>query len=491
MAITKKFVIHRRLDDRVGYVLNDEKTSLDDLLEYATNDDKTVSISKEYKTALNCKLKTAYKDMMDTKKRKKATGGRLGYHIIQSFKPGEVSAEEAHEMAIELAKRSFDDYEVVIGTHIDKEHIHSHIIVNSVSYLTGKKYRDSASDLYDGIRETSDQICREHGLSVIVPAEEKNSLTYLEWLARNDKRTSWQSLIRIDIDDCIKQAYDFGNFLVLMKLKGYEIKQGKYLSYKPMGKERFSRGYKLGHSYSAENIKRRIAGIRITTEFKDMQTYVNTKYDFKPFPKAEKGSFRALCLHYMYLLGQAKNNRLPDKVSNIVKEDLIHFEAMINTINFTKTRNLDTIESVESYKDKCYETISLIKSKQEQLKKDNKEYSQLFKALVSRDRYKQAYELYRKDGYKAMKTEHDLYLKAVQTLKDAGYDTDYKIQTLIANQSDMDLKMANFTSDIRHFRFEIKMCNKALNLNEHMHEKKARVEREQQFEGRNKDEPRR
>jgi hypothetical protein len=267
MAITKKFVIHQRLDDRVGYVLNDEKTSLDDMLEYATNDDKTVTLKKAYKTALNCNLETAYQDMMATKKRKNATGGRLGYHIIQSFKPGEVTAEEAHEIAIELAQRSFGDYEVVIGTHIDKNHIHSHIVVNSVSVITGKKYRDTAKDLFDGIREASDQLCREHGLSVVVPGKEKTSLTYIEWLARQGMRISWQSLIRMDIDDCIMQAYDFGNFLVLMRLKGYEIKQGKYIAFKPLGKDRFSRGYKLGHLYSLENIQRRISGLRATTEF--------------------------------------------------------------------------------------------------------------------------------------------------------------------------------------------------------------------------------
>ena len=150
------------------------------------------------------------------------------YYVIQSFKPGEVTAEQAHEIAIELAQRSFGDYEAVIGTHIDKEHIHSHIVVNSVSVITGKKYRDTTKDLFDGIRETSDQLCREHGLSVVIPMEGKMSLTYIEWLARQGKRTSWQSLIRMDIEDCIRQAYDFGNFLVLMRLKGYEIKQGKY-----------------------------------------------------------------------------------------------------------------------------------------------------------------------------------------------------------------------------------------------------------------------
>ena len=489
MAITKKFVIHQRLDDRVGYVLNDEKTSLDDMLEYATNDEKTVTLKKEYKTALNCNLETAYQDMMATKKRKNATGGRLGYHIIQSFKPGEVTAEEAHVIAIELAQRSFGDYEVVIGTHIDKDHIHSHIVVNSVSVFTGKKYRDTAKDLFDGIRETSDQLCREHGLSVVVPKKEKTSLTYIEWLARQKKRTSWQSLIRMDIDDCIKQAYDFGNFIVLMRLKGYEIKQGKYIAFLPMGKDRFSRGYKLGHNYSMENIQRRIAGLRATTEFKDMQTYVDSKYDFKPFPKVKTGSFRALCLHYMYLLGQVKKNKAPDSVSNMIKEDLIRFDAMIKTINFTKLRNLDTIESVEQYKDKCYETIVLIKRDQAQIKKDSAEYSRLFSAVVDRSRYAHAYALYRNEGFTAMMVEHDKYVVAIRILKEAGYQTDAQIQTLIDCQSEVESKLAQFTSDIRHFRHEIKMCDHALQLNRHMQDRKDAIQQMEKDERNKADEP--
>lgn len=487
MAITKKFVIHKRLDDRVGYVLNDEKTSLDDMLEYATNDKKTVTLQKAYKTALNCNLETAYQDMIATKKRKNATGGRLGYHIIQSFKPGEVTAEEAHEIAIELARRSFGDYEVVIGTHIDKDHIHSHIVVNSVSVFTGKKYRDTAKDLFDGIREASDQLCREHGLSVVTPKEEKKSLTYIEWMARQGNRTSWQSLIRMDIDDCIQQAYDFGNFLVLMRLKGYEIKQGKYIAFLPMGKERYSRGYKLGHNYTLENIQRRIAGLRATTEFKDMQTYVNSKNDNKPFSKVKKGSFRALCLHYMYLLGQVKKKKAPDRVSNLVKEDLIRFDAMIKTINFTKLRNLDTIESVKQYKDKCYETIVLIKRDQAQLKKDTEEDSRLFSAVVDRNKYMRAYMLYSDEGFAAMKVEHDKYIAAIRIMKEAGYETEAQVETLINRQSEVESKLAQLTSDIRHFRHEIKMCDQALQLNQRVQEKKEIIEQFGQDERNNMD----
>jgi len=496
MAYTKIRVIRQRLDDRVEYVLNKEKTTLGSSIEYAMNERKTITEKKLYESTVNCRKNNAYKKMIKTKEYFDKTDGIQGFHIIQSFKPGETTPEQAHEIGLEFIKKCLKDrFEVVIGTHLDQEHIHNHIIINSVSCKDGKKYRNNFKDYFKDIRGISDDLCRKYGLSIIKPKaelnKEKNSLTYIEWLARNKDKTSWQSLIRLDIDDGIKQAFDFGNFLVLMRLKGYEIKQGKYLSFLPMGKERFSRGYKLGHMYSMENIKRRIAGVRATTEFKDMQSYVNNKYDFKPFPKVKKGSFRALCVYYMYLLGQVKENKTPDEVNKIVKEDLTRFEAMIKTINFTKMRNLDTALSVINYKDKCYKTISLIKSNQSKIKNENKENIRLFNAVIDLRKYKRAYEMYR-DGYKMMKAEHDKYLKAVETLKEAGYETDEQFETLTKKQGNIESKMTNFTSDIRHFRYEIKMCNMALKLNENIEQKKTRVEKlEQNKQRRNRDEPRR
>jgi hypothetical protein len=273
-----------------------------------------------------------------------------------------------------------------------------------------------------------------------------------------------------------------------MRLKGYEIKQGKYIAFLPMGKDRFSRGYKLGHNYSLDNIQRRISGLRATTEFKDLQTYVESKSDLKPFPKVKNGSFQALCLHYMFLLGQVKKNKAPDSVTNIVKEDLLRFDAMFKTINFTKLRNLDSVESVERYKDKCFETIRLIKHDQAQLKKDTAEYSRLFSAVVDRSRYERAYTLYRDEGFTAMKAEHDKYVAAVRTLIEAGYQTDTQIRTLIDRQSEVESKLAQFTSDIRHFRHEIKMCNQALHLNQRVQEKKDVIEKLESVERNSMDE---
>jgi len=487
MAITKKFVINKRLDDRVNYVLNADKTSMENALEYAMNENKTEDEASVFKTAINCNLETAYQDMMDTKKRKRNTGGRLGYHIIQSFAPGEVTAKEAHEIGVEFTEKCFGGkYEAVVGTHIDKAHIHSHIIINSVSFIDGKKHRDSAKNLFYDIRGLSDEICRQHGLSVIIPEKEKKTLTYIEWLAKNHDRVSWQTLIRNDIDDCIKQAFSYGNFQTLMEYKGYEIKQGKYIAFQPMGKERFSRGYKLGHEYSWQNIKNRIEGKDLTLEFRNMEQYMQKKQEFVPFPKGKLKGFRALCMHYMFLLGQVKKNEASDRESNILKEDLIKFETMTKTFNFITDRNLDTVEAVERYKDKCYKTIELLKTDQAKTKKENKEKIPLFKAVTTIRKYEKAYHMYL-DGYTMMKTEHDVYLKAFNKLEAAGYKTADEVGTLTTKQSDMADKLSSYGNDIRHFRHEIRMCDKAIELNRHIEEKKQKLKEQNQEHSKRRD----
>ena len=138
----------------------------------------------------------------------------LGYHIIQSFKPDEVTPEQAHKIGVEFAKKCFGDkYQAVIGTHLDRAHYHNHIVINSVSLIDGKKYRNDFKDYFRDIRGISDGLCKQYGLSVIKEGGDDKSLTYIEWLARKNERISWQSIIRTDIDDCIKQAFSYEIFL--------------------------------------------------------------------------------------------------------------------------------------------------------------------------------------------------------------------------------------------------------------------------------------
>ena len=169
MAITKIIAIRDRLDKRIDYAVNGEKTTLDAGITYATNPEKTEQ--HFFTSALNCEsCETAYAEMQATKQRFGKLGGVVGYHFIQSFAPGEVTPEQAHAIGVAFAQRLFGDrYEVVVGTHLDKAHLHNHVVVNSVSFVDGKKYHSSPGNYYFDVRGVSDALCRENDLSTIAP----------------------------------------------------------------------------------------------------------------------------------------------------------------------------------------------------------------------------------------------------------------------------------------------------------------------------------
>ena len=179
MAYTKIIVIHSRLDRCLGYTQDEEKTSLETVLDYAMNRDKTEQDC--FETALNCDRETACADMMDTKRRwGKTSRKRKGYHVIQSFAPGEVPPEQAHEIGRQLADEVLQGkYPYVITTHIDKGHLHNHIIFCAVDMANQRKYI-SNRQTYAFIRRTSDRLCKEYGLSVVKPGKDKGK-TYAEW----------------------------------------------------------------------------------------------------------------------------------------------------------------------------------------------------------------------------------------------------------------------------------------------------------------------
>ena len=165
MAITKILAKNNRLDVLIRYVTNQDKTEEQVLTAY-----------------LNCDPGHAYQQMMDTKRAVGKTDGRQAYHIIQSFAPGEITPELAFELAQEFAHEHLAGYQVVIGTHVDRHHIHSHIVLNSVNMDTGAKYVSTRQNYYAQIRAISDRLCREHGLSVIIQGDGQKSMSYIEWL---------------------------------------------------------------------------------------------------------------------------------------------------------------------------------------------------------------------------------------------------------------------------------------------------------------------
>ena len=259
MAVTKVFAIRVRLDDRVRYITDGEKTSLASGITYLSKPEKTEQFF--FTSALNCSsVDTVLSEMMETKQQFGKMGGVLGYHFIQSFQPGEVTPEQAHAIGLEFAKRLFGKrYEVVISTHLNKHHLHNHLVVNSVSCIDGQKYHSSPESYYNDVRGTSDALCRENDLSVITPQGKGKGKHYAEWKAEQGGKPTVRGVICADIDAIIHQAYTYDTFLMLLRKNGYEVRRSpnrKYTTVKPPGAKRAIRLDSLGEGYTEATARR-------------------------------------------------------------------------------------------------------------------------------------------------------------------------------------------------------------------------------------------
>lgn len=248
MAYTKIHAIKATINKAVAYICNPGKTDEKILIDSFGTGPETASF--DFKATLS---KTS------------ASDPNLGFHLIQSFAPGEVSYDEAHAIGIELADRLLENkYSYVIATHIDHYHIHNHIIFCAADNIEHKKYHDCKSSYYH-IRQLSDQLCSEHNLSVIHPSN-KRGMKYNEW-AENKNNNSLKSQLKRDIDECIKLSRSYNTFLELISAKGYEIKGSetgldapKHIAFRPPESKQFIRGSErsLGQEYTKEYIQKRI-----------------------------------------------------------------------------------------------------------------------------------------------------------------------------------------------------------------------------------------
>ena len=317
MAYDKIIPVKRRLDHCVNYVLNPEKTDLGAVLEYIGNPDKTITPDGRavLETAINCQLETAYQEMQETKKRWSKKGGVLGYHLVHSYAPGEVTPEQAHSIGVEFAGKLLQGrYEVVISTHLDHDHIHNHILFNSVSCVDGKKYRDNFKAYFGDIRGASNEVSRKHGLSVIDP--KGRGKHYAEWNAERQGKQTIRGLVRQDIDAVVEQSFTYASFLAGLRKRGYEIKSGSHVTHtavKPPGGTRFIRLGSLGEGYTEEDIKKRLSATRsgsATGIQAQTQRTLPKRYTYRPgsIPRRKQKlrGFRALYVHYLFFLGLQK-----------------------------------------------------------------------------------------------------------------------------------------------------------------------------------------
>ena len=241
MAVTKTHPIKSTLKAAIDYICNPEKTD-----------------GKLLVSSYGCAAETADIEFAWTRRHAIDKGTNLGRHLVQAFQPGEVTPEQAHEIGMELAKEILGGkYEFVLTTHIDKDHVHNHLIFNAVSFTDHKHYHSNKRS-YHYIRRTSDRICKEHGLSVIIPGQAKGK-SYIEHQAAQ-AGTSYKAKLKAAIDRLIPASADFEDLLLRLQREGYEIKRGKYVSCRASDQERFTRMKTLGVDYTEEAITARIAG---------------------------------------------------------------------------------------------------------------------------------------------------------------------------------------------------------------------------------------
>ena len=243
MAYTKIHAIKATVDKAIDYICNPEKTD-----------------EKMFVSSYACSPESADIEFKWTREKAHGYwGNQLARHLIQAFEPGETTPEEAHEIGKRLADEVLQGkYEYVISTHIDKGHIHNHIIFNTVSFVDYKKYQSNKIS-YHGIRRTSDRICEEYGLTVIRKPQGKGK-SYIEYTAAKQGK-SWKAQLKNTIDTLIPLSKDFDEFLLLIEQQGYKVKrQNKNVSFCTDGRERYMRSKTLGSDYTIEALKERIAG---------------------------------------------------------------------------------------------------------------------------------------------------------------------------------------------------------------------------------------
>ena len=235
------------------------KSTLSKALDYIENPDKTDG--KMLISSFGCSYETADIEFGYTLSQALDKGNNLAFHLIQSFAPGEVDYEKAHEIGKQLADAvTKGQHEYVVTTHIDKGHIHNHIIFCAVNFVDHHKYNSNKRSYY-GIRNMSDKLCRENGLSVVVPGKGSKGKSYAEYQAEKTG-TSWKGKLKNAVDALIPQVSSFEELLQRLQAAGYEIKPGKYVSCRAPGQERFTRLKTLGADYTEEAIRERIAGRR-------------------------------------------------------------------------------------------------------------------------------------------------------------------------------------------------------------------------------------
>jgi hypothetical protein len=388
MATTKIWPVKGYLGKLVIYVENPEKTAnpktfelsnmtnkdrqgLSDVIEYAVNGDKTVS--EHFVTGINCSRETARNEMLLTKRRYEKEGGRIAFHGYQSFAPGEGTPEIVHEIGVKLAQELWGGrFEVLVATHLDTaNHLHNHFLLNSVSFADGRRFACYGKD-YRRMRDTSDRLCREYGLSVIEKPTPGKTKQYAEWSADKNGKPTWRGIIKADVNEAIKSSMTDTQFFVALKAKGYEIKMGKDISVRPPDKERFFRlARNFGDDYTLESIRRRILYQRSPVRNRSPNKR-HRQYDriLQKSKRKKVGGLRGLYLHYRYLLGNIpKQQSAPQRSRFAIKQDRLRLDKISAQTRLLVRNRIETDIQLFSYRDSLASEMSRLTDYRANLRK--------------------------------------------------------------------------------------------------------------------------
>ncbi len=395
--------------------------------------------------------------MLDTKRAYGKEDGVMYYHIIQSFKPGEVTPEQALEIATEFAKEHLPGYETVIGVHVDREHIHAHLVFNSVNADTGEKYHSNAQSYYQQIRATSDRLCREHGLSVIMEGGDRKAVSYIEWLRQSKGQPTFRSMLEADLRTAIQDANDLGHFFMLMEHKGWEISHGNRLGFRLRGQDRFMYPGRKNPLFTEEGIR-----AAIQSGLEDIEAgrrpAVIYRPTYKPYKKHPKYTgIMALYVHYLYVLGKIGQRRYPPRMTPQLRQEMMKSQRYREQFDFLRENDIATQGDVTALQARTEETLANLMKQRTILNVRKKKRRKLYTALADVSALAPAKVLY-EDGLSGMETEYARYMEAVAVLEQCAIPK----EQLSNEKAEIYEQVAEVNRQIRAERKKLALCRDIL-----------------------------
>lgn len=419
MAISKILYIG---DCGSGYAGKHLKQALNYIVEeHKTGAGKWVS-------SINCQVDNAYEQMRQTKVQFDKTDQRQGYHLIISFAEGEVDAQTAFEVIGRFAKEYLgQDYEALYSVHDNTDHVHGHIIFNSVSFRTGKKFRYEKGDWAKKIQPITNRLCEEYGLSTIEISEDRvrPSENYKEWNDFRDGKFVWADMIKRDIDACVIQSGTYESFLSMLSEMGYEIKnadrrEGKYLAIKPMGMTRFRRCKSLGEDYTEERIRERIVTENLSTYRKILkeQEPKIVKCKIKRYKRAKLSGVQKRYFAKLYRLGLLKKR--PYSQAWKYRDDIRKMQKLQEDYLFLIRHDVQTATGVAVIADTMTDKKKDTSREKSRIFKEKAKMKPLFDIVSELNELQELENCYQK-GEELFEKEHEKFIELHSRLEKEGY----------------------------------------------------------------------